>query len=134
MVIRARLPEEDNSLVGSHVLPMLCRRLEEYGLSHREAPASSDRAINPSLVVFRPNNRPEHLRGGVCRVRVEVHRRAKLVTHGDPYGGGLDPLSEQENTAHPFVLLEREGAMRPDHDVGPESPYVWTLRRELPDF
>ena len=32
---------------------MLDRGLEEYGLSHREAPASSDRAVDPSLAADR---------------------------------------------------------------------------------
>src|SRR5438093_7668693 len=92
--------------VDSQVLPTPGRRLEEYGLSYREAPSSSDRAVDASLVVLHPNNRLQHLGGGACRVRVEVHHRAALVPVGDAYGGGLDALSEREDAAHPFVLLE----------------------------
>src|SRR5882672_10054869 len=88
------------------VLPMLGRRLEEYGLPYREAPASSDRAVDPSLVVPHPNNRLQHLGGRACRVRIEVHHRAALVAQGDAHGGSLDALSEREDTSHPFVLLE----------------------------
>jgi hypothetical protein len=80
--------------VDSHVLPTLGRRLEEYGLSYREAPPSSDRAVDPSLVVLHPNNRLQHLGGGTCRVRVEVHHRAALVAISDAHGGGLVGFSE----------------------------------------
>ena len=39
--------------IQARALRMLDRGLEEYGLSHREAPASSDRAVDPSLAADR---------------------------------------------------------------------------------
>ena len=85
---------------------MVAGRLEEYGLPYREAPASSDGAVDPGLVVPHPNNRLQHLGGGACRVRVEVHHRAALVAIGDADGGGFVGFSEREDASHPFVLLE----------------------------
>src|SRR5262245_3219361 len=91
--------------VDSPPLPMLSRRLEEYGLAYREAPASSYGAVDPSLVVPQLGNRLQHLGGRACRVRVEVHHRAALVEVGDRYGRGAG-FPEREDAPHPFVLLE----------------------------
>jgi alpha-1,6-mannosyltransferase len=99
-------PEYELLRVDSQRLAMPGRRLEEYGLPHREAPAASDGAVDPSLVVPHPNNRLQHLGGGARRARVVVHHRAALVAIGDANGGGLARLSEREDASHPFVLLE----------------------------
>jgi hypothetical protein len=53
-----RIPEYN---VSPLVRLMLGGRLEEYRLPYREAPASNDGAVDPSLVVPHPNNRLQHL-------------------------------------------------------------------------
>src|SRR5262245_51078760 len=85
---------------------MFGRRHEEYGLPHREAPASSDGAVDASLVVPHPDNRLKHLCRRARRLRVEVHHRATLVSIRDAYGGGLARFPEREDPSHPIVLLE----------------------------
>ena len=54
------LPE---AVQDSQVLSLFGRRLEEYGLSYREAPASSNGAVDPSLVVPHSNDRLQHFDG-----------------------------------------------------------------------
>src|SRR5262245_52161180 len=85
---------------------MLGARLEEYRLPYREAPAPSDGAVHPGLVVPDPNNRLQHLCGLACRVRVKVDHRATLVAISDAHRGGFVAFSERENSSQPFVLLE----------------------------
>ena len=47
----------------SQVLSLRGRRLEEYRLPYREPPASSDGAVDSSLVVPHPNDRLQHIDG-----------------------------------------------------------------------
>jgi hypothetical protein len=118
----------------STLLATLRRGLEEHGLPLREAPAASDGAVDPSVVVPHPDNRPQHLGSGARRAGVEVHHRAALVAIGDAYGGGLARFSEREDASHPLVLLKRDRSQRRDQDVRPEAPNIRALRREPPDL
>src|SRR6185503_18849867 len=82
------------------------RRLEEYWLAYCDPPASSDGAVDPSLVVPHPNNRLEHFCSLACRVRVKVDHRAALVAMGDGCCGSGVGLPEREDASHPFVFFE----------------------------
>src|SRR5580700_7303332 len=91
--------------------------MEDYGLSDRQPPDASDRAVDSRVVLGRANDRLQNFRSRTCRVGIKVHHGAANVAHRDGDAGGVVLVAEGQQATQPLVLLKGNRSQETNYNI-----------------